>query len=437
MVEEEEGKGVETGEKVKPGTSEKKKPEKYKGKEPEKEEKKVDKKKQEFVNKRLEKVKEFAVKIRDKFGKYIKSVIAFESVERPGIVEESPIEVLVVADDTAIRKQEITPEFREGLIETIKGIGKGVDGRLKIEVNMLTEFWEFARRGDPAFYNYIRIGIPVLDLGFFEPLKRLLFMGAIRPTREAIMQSMEASKEYIKKVQTYWEWSIERMFRAVTWSCNAFLMASGMPPADPKEMVAVLQHYFVEQGKMDPKYPQIIGKVIKVEKDIEHGVMGEIESGMVLELGKETKEFVEELNNKVKEILKAQDTTGVTKEKVKSSPKIFWVYADNSRGYSWIFEDCIIFAVYKEEGKTPKLAAVMRAAVTKKELEKFKPIENSELFSKLETNAFKPIITPSLITVVLNHLPKEFRNDIVQVGVEYPGRALLDLTQAMIAKKGS
>jgi len=435
--------GEEIAEKKEETTAKKveeKKAEKYKGKQiekGEKPEKKVDEKKQELINKRLEKVKDFAVKIRDKFGKYVKSIIAFESVDRPGITEESPIEVLVIADDTAIKKQEITPEFKEGLIETIKNLGKDVDPRLKIDVNMLTEFWEFARRGDPAFYAYIRIGVPLLDLGFFEPLKRLLIMGAIRPTQEAIMQSMEASKEYIKKVQTYWEWSIERMYRAATWSCNALLMASGMPPADPKEMQAVLQHYFVEQGKMDPKMPKILEKIRKTYKEIEHGVMGEIESGLVMELGKETKEFVEETNNSVKKLLEAQETTGLSKEKVKSTPKIFWVYADNSRGYAWIFEDCIIFAVYKEEGKTPKLATVMKAGVTKKELEKFKPINNEELFSKLEKNDFKPIITSGLITIILNNLPEDFRNSIVQIGVEYPGRAMLDLTPSMISKKGS
>ena len=404
---------------------------------PEKEEKKVDKKKQELVEKRLGKVKELAVKIRDKFGKYVKSVIAFESVDRPAIEEGSPIEVLIVADDTAVKKQDLAPDFREGFLETIRAMGREVDPRLKIEVNLLTEFWEFARRGDPAFYNYIRIGVPVLDLGFFEPLKRLLFMGAIRPTQEAIMQSMEAAKEYLKKVQTYWEWSIERMYRAVTWSCNALLMASGMPPADPKEMAAVLQHYFVDSGQMDPRYPLILEKVRKSYKDIEHGVMGEIKSDLVMDLGAGTKEFVEEMNARVKQILEAQEEAGANKEKVRSTPKVFWVYNDNSRGYAWVFEDAIMFAVYKEEGKAPVLATVMKARVTKKELEEFKAIDNKELLAKLEGNEFKPIITPSLITVILNHLPKDYRGNISQVGVEYPGRALLDLTPAMIAKKSS
>jgi uncharacterized protein (UPF0332 family) len=401
-------------------------------------EKKVDKKKQELVNKRLGKVKDLAVKIRDKFGKYIKSVIAFESINRPGITEDSPIEVLIVADDTAVKKHEMTPEFREILVEKVRGIGKKVDPRLKIEINMLTEFWQFVRRGDPMFFNYIRTGVPVLDLGFFEPLKRLLFMGAIKPTQEAILRSMDASKEYLKKVHTYWEWSIERMYRAVTWSCNSFFMASGMPPADPKEMASVLQHYFVDQEKMNVRYPKIIAKIVKTYKDIEHGVFGEIKGEVVRELGSETKDFVGEMTNRVKEILGSTEKTSVIKEKVKTTPKVFWVYENGSRGYSWLFDDCIIFAVYKEQGKAPpKLTIVMKAGVNKKELSKFKKVESKELFSRLETSDFKPIITPSLITVVLNHLPEEYRKGIIQLGVEYPGKALLDLSPAMIAKKGS
>ena len=438
---EEEGKDTEKTEEGKAEKEEEKKPEKHKEKEPkdgEKPEKKVDKKKQELLNKRLGKVKDLAVKIRDKFGKYIKSVVAFESVDRPGITEESPIEVLVVADDTAVKKQEIGPEFKEALVAKIKDMGNEVDPKLRIEVNMLTEFWEFSRRGDPVFYNYIRTGVPVLDLGFFEPLKRLLFMGAIRPTQEAILRSMEASKEYLKKVHTYWEWAIERMFRAVTWSCNAFLMASGMPPADPKEMAAVLEHYFVEKGKMDPKYPQIIGKIVKTYKEIEHGVFGEIKSEVVMELGSMTNEFVGEMNKRVKETMGGSEKSNLIKEKIRTTPKIFWAYEDGSRGYSWFFEDCIIFAVYKEQGKEPPvLAAVMKSGVKEKELGTFKPIDKEELYKKLEKTDFKPIITPGLITIVLNHLPEEFRKGVVQVGVEYPGKALLDLSSAMVSKKSS
>jgi uncharacterized protein (UPF0332 family) len=414
------------------------KPAEKPAKKPENGKKKVDKKKEELVNKRLGKVKEFAVKIRDKFGKYIKSVIAFEAVERPGITEDSPIEVLVVADDTAVRKQEMGPGFRDNLVSKIRSMGEEVDPKLRIEVNMLTQFWDFARRGDPTFYTYIRTGVPVLDLGFFEPLKRLLYMGAIRPTQEAILRSMEASKDYLKKVETYWEWSIERMYRAVTWSCNAFLMSNGMPPADPKEMAAVLEHYFVEPGKIEAKYPQILGKIVKTYKDIEHGVYGEIKGDVVKELGSGTRDFVEEMNNRVKDIMGNVEKTGITKEKVKTTPKIFWVYETGSRGYAWLFEDSIFFAVY-EEGKdrVPKLAAVMKSKVMEKELGNFEEVKNEDLYSKLETSDFKPIITPSLITIVLNHLPEKFRNNIAQVGVEYPGKALLDLSEAMMAKKGS
>ncbi len=68
----------------------------------------------------------------------------------------------------------------------------------------------------------------------------------------------------------------------------------------------------------------------------------------------------------------------------------------------------------------------------KSKLSKFKPIDQKGLFDKLENNTFKPRITPSLITVVINNLPGELSENITQAGVEYPGRALIDLTKVLI-----
>lgn len=400
-----------------------------------KKDKELEKKKKEAMEKMVGNVKEFAGRVRDKFGKYVKSVIMFGSMQRKDFTAGSDVDILVIIDDTAIG-QAITPDFRDTLYRQLCDIAADVDKKLHVQMNLLTEFWDFIRQGDPLFFNYIRNGTPILDLGFFEPLKRLLYMGAISPTKEAIVRSIEASKEYLRKIRTYWEWSVERMFRAVTWSCNSFLMASGMPPADPKEMAAVLQHYFVEQGKLEEDYPKILAEVTKWHKDIEHGVAGELKPELIMDLESKTKKFVERMDRGVKDYMGGLQRAEVLKDKIKSTPKVFWVYKDNSRGYAWLFEDSIIVAIYKEkEGAPPELAAVMEAKVTKKELTPFKPIEHQDLFKKLEGSGFKPIITPSLIAIILDHLPEETRGRIVQMGVEYPGRALLDLTQIMIKKK--
>lgn len=390
------------------------------------------KEKKAAMTKMVGAVKEYAARIRDKFGKYVKSVIMFGSMQRKDFTGGSDIDVLVIVDDTAIGQQ-MTPEFREALYAQMTKMAAEIDKKLHVQMNLLTEFWDFIRQGDPLFFNYIRNGTPVLDLGFFEPLKRLLFMGAIRPTQEAIIRSMEAAREYLTKIHTYWEWAIERMFRAVTWSCNAFLMAGGMPPADPKEMPGVLQEYFVKQGRLEEEYPKIIAEVVRWEKDIEHGVSGQIKPELVMELETKTKKFVERMDTGVKEYMGGLQRAESLKDRIKSTPKLFWVYADTSRGYAWLFNDSIIVAVYEEVPESaPRLQTVLQAMVKEKSLTTFSPIDHKLLFQKLENSDFKPIITPSLIDIVITNLPDNLKKNIKQIGVEYPGRALLDLSQVML-----
>jgi hypothetical protein len=77
----------------------------------------------------------------------------------------------------------------------------------------------------------------------------------------------------------------------------------------------------------------------------------------------------------------------------------------------------------------------MKSIIKEKTLQTFEKTDPKELFRRLEETRFKPIITPDLIMMVISKLPKELQAEIEQLGVEYPGHALIDLTQIISSKK--
>lgn len=397
----------------------------------------IKKKRVEFANLAVERAKKFVVLAQEKFGKYIKTIFVMGSVTRMDFVAGSDVDVHVIFDDTMVN-QPMTPEFRESiygqLCELAAKLGK--DPHVHVQMATLTEFMDGVRRGDPIVFNFVRNGVPIFDIGFFQPLKKLLFMGAIRPGKETVVQTMEGALEYLNKIRTHWEWSIERMFRAVTSSFNSYLMITGMPPVDVDNMPEVMGG-LVKQGVFEEEYLKTIDHIIGIQRALEQGKLGKIEFKQVADDFALTEKFVNRMENEVKDYLGGKKRAEVLKDKISTHPKIFWSGKDGSRGYAWLFEDCIMIAVYEPQhpGVPPQLKAVMKSVIREKSLQTFTKVDPKELFKRLEVTQFKPVITPDLIMMVISKLPKELQVEMEQLGVEYPGHALIDLTQIISSKK--
>jgi 1,4-alpha-glucan branching enzyme len=76
--------------------------------------------------------------------------------------------------------QPMTPELRESIYGQLCQLAAklGKDPHVHVQMATLTEFMDGVRRGDPIIFNFVRNGVPIFDIGFFQPLKKLLFMGA-------------------------------------------------------------------------------------------------------------------------------------------------------------------------------------------------------------------------------------------------------------------
>ncbi len=392
---------------------------------------KAKKKRQLILKGAMNKVKDYSAKLREKFGKYVKAVVVFGSFARGNYTVGSDIDVLVIIDDTESDKP-IDQPLRDSLHNQMQELGTQIDKEIHIQLHTLTEFWDYIRNGDALFFNYLRTGIPVYDGGFYKPMNRLLVSGAIKPSNEAIFKSIDGAKSYLTKVTDYMNWAIERMYRAATWSANAYLMASGMPPGEVPELAPVMRKYFVESGTLPSEYPDILDEIIKLHKGIEHGEIKDMSPDKVAEVKKKCDKFLAYMETNVKELMNGKKRADDVKEKIKTTPKIFWTYGkEDKRGYAWLFEKSIFSAVYV--GKN--LETVLISQITEGKLGAFQKTESKNLFSSLENNTFKPIVTTGLIQLVFKSLDPAILSGIDRAGVEFPGRALVDLSNVVLPKK--
>ncbi|MGC9200716.1 MAG: nucleotidyltransferase domain-containing protein, partial [Candidatus Aenigmatarchaeota archaeon] len=139
--------------------------------------------------KRIQEAKEFAKRALEKYGNLIKSIVMMGSVVRGDFKPESDIDIIVIIDDTI---EELTPEKLDSIDDDLEKIAKSITDKLSIQPSYtLTEFVDYAKSGHPIVYNFIKEGEPLYDAGFFMPWKRLLKLGKIQGTREAIESYME------------------------------------------------------------------------------------------------------------------------------------------------------------------------------------------------------------------------------------------------------
>lgn len=391
---------------------------------------KARKRKQLLMKARINLIRDFAAKAREKFGKYIKAVIIFGSFARGDFTLGSDTDVLVLLDDTESEKP-IDDDLKQKLHEKLQGLADSVDKNIHVQLHLLSEFWDYIRNGDALFFNYLRTGMPIYDTGFFKPMQRLLLGGAIKPSREAIFKNIDGAKAYIDKISNYMEWAVERLYRAVTWSANSWLMAAGMPPAEVPELAPVMKKYFVETGTLEEEHVKTLEEIIHLQKMIEHGEAKGTSPEKVVDLKNKADKFVKRMEAGVREFIEGKKRAEELKDRIRTTPKIFWVYkGKDARGYAWLFESSIFMAIYEEK----KLKMVLRADIKEGALGPFSETESKKLFENLEKSDFKPIITPNLVMVVLSHLPKDYQFEIEKAGVEYPNKALIDLTSIVVKK---
>jgi predicted nucleotidyltransferase/uncharacterized protein (UPF0332 family) len=239
-------------------------------------------------------VKEFSKQVLKKYGKYIKCIVMMGSVAREEFKPKSDIDIFVVIDDTSYK---ITPELHDKIDEDLEKIAEKISEAISIQPSYtLTEFWDFARVAHPIIYNFIKEGVSVYDTGFFEPVKRLLEMGRIPATREAIESYMEGAPKKLMRAKTVKLLMLaEDCYYAMLNSAQAVLMFMGLSPPVPNKAYDDVKKFLVEPGILEPEYAEWLKEIIDIRKKIEHKEMMDVAGAFVDEWIDKSEKFVDKM----------------------------------------------------------------------------------------------------------------------------------------------
>lgn len=233
-----------------------------------------------------------------KFDKYIVSYIAVGSLFR-GDATSNDIDVALVVDDTDVKKMN-RYELKDKLGAIIRSMGyeasaiTGVKKQFHIQVYILTDFWESIKDASPVIFTFLRDGVPLYDRGVFMPWRLLLQMGRIRPSPEAIDMHMELGDRLLERVNgKLLSIILDDVYYATLNPSQAALMLYGLAPPTPKETIELMDEIFVKKEKLlEKKYVDILAKIRKGYKDIEHGKVKDVSGKQVDEYLRDAKEYL-------------------------------------------------------------------------------------------------------------------------------------------------
>src|SRR3989344_7874815 len=236
-----------------------------------------------------------------RFDRYIASYVIGGSLVRGTVGPDSDVDVFIVIDDTDVKRMsriELLERLRGIIYDYIKEatVLAGVKNRLEPQIYLLTDFWQGVKDANPVYFTFIRDGIPFYDRGTFLPWKRLLLMGRIKPSPEAIDQYMkegERTEEFVKR--RLLDTMVDLYFGIVT-PTQALMMLAGRAPPVPKTIVQEVKEVLVDKEKvMSENELKTLEKAVKYYKDYEHGKLKEISGKEIDELKKESEEYLKKM----------------------------------------------------------------------------------------------------------------------------------------------
>jgi len=217
----------------------------------------------------------FSVLLKKELGDFVKSIILFGSAARAAEHRKMPekglhehdIDVLVIVNDLTMV---MSPEVVEAYRVITENTAAKVSRRLHITTMKLTSFWEYVRNGDPVAINMLRDGVPLQDVGIFEPLQMLLFQGRIRPTKESVWNYYARAPATLANANWHVLQATIDLYWAVVDSAHAALMKMGEVPPSPAHVADLIQSRLVRQGHLPKRYADTMRFFYDLSKKITH-----------------------------------------------------------------------------------------------------------------------------------------------------------------------
>ncbi len=253
-----------------------------------------------------------------KFEKYIVSYVLSGSLVRGEATEQSDIDVMVIIDDTDVKKM-TRAELKDKLRAIIIGMGieagemTGIRNKLNIQVYILTDFWDSLKEANPIIFTLLRDGVPFYDRGMFMPWKQMLKMGKIKPSQEAIDMFMQSGEQMLKRVHfKLKDIGMEDTFYAILTPSQAALMLFGVPPPAPRETAKLMREIFVRKEKLlEEKFVKILENNIEIRKKLEHGTLDKLSGKEIDTLLTDAEKYLKRINRLFKQIESIKEKEGV------------------------------------------------------------------------------------------------------------------------------
>jgi predicted nucleotidyltransferase/uncharacterized protein (UPF0332 family) len=239
--------------------------------------------------------KKFSENMQKELGEFLKSAILFGSTAR----KEKPIygrdiDVLMIVNDlTMVMSPEVVQAYRVITERTASRVSK----RLHVTTMKLTNFWEYIRNGDPLAVNMLRDGIPLYDIGVFEPMQMLLFQGRIRPTRESIYVYYARAPATLVNADWHVLQATLDLYWAVVDAGHAALMRVGEVPPTPSHMAKLLNEKLVSKKLISKQAAKTMDFFYKLSRQITHRELQKV-------TGKEYDKYKADAESFVKEMKK-------------------------------------------------------------------------------------------------------------------------------------
>lgn len=249
-----------------------------------------------------------------RFEKYIVTYVLAGSVVKGKATPTSDVDVFLVIDDTDVKKM-TRVELRDKLRAIIYGMGieageiTGIRNKISIQPYILTDFWDMVRESNPVIFTFLRDGVPLFDRGLFMPWKQLLRMGKIKPSTEAIDMFMSSGEQTLNRIRANMrKIATEDFYWAIHTPTQAALMLYGVPPPAPKETCSVLRELLVKkEGLLEEEYVKTLESIIKIYKDMEHGVKQEFSGKDIDKLLADCEKYMKRLKRLFTQIEKLKE----------------------------------------------------------------------------------------------------------------------------------
>src|SRR3989344_5996676 len=267
-----------------------------------------------------------------RFDRYIASYVIGGSLVRGTVGPDSDVDVFIVIDDTDVKRMsriELLERLRGIIYDYIKEatVLAGVKNRLEPQIYLLTDFWQGVKDANPVYFTFIRDGIPFYDRGTFLPWKRLLLMGRIKPSPEAIDQYMKEGDKTDDFVRRRLIDTMIDLYYGVLTPTQALMMLAGHAPEVPKAIVSQVKDVLVDKEKvMSMNELKTLEKLVKHFKDYEHGKLKDISGKEIDELKKECEVYrkrIKEIREKLEIRMQEHTVERIHGEMIKVLKNIF------------------------------------------------------------------------------------------------------------------